>query len=85
MNSVFDVSDTFTETDVDFSNYLVIAAFDEIRITNGYSIELDVIWNSESIEVNTFKSYSDEHLIHWPSQPFHIIKINSTDLPIIFQ
>ena len=85
MNSVFDVTDTFTETEVDFSHYIVIAAFDEIRISSGYNIELDVIWNSENVQVSATKSYSDENLIHSPTQPFHIIRINTTDLPILFQ
>lgn len=85
MNYFYNATDTFTQTEIDFSNYIVIAVFDEIRISSGYSIELDVIWNSENIQVHTTKSYSDEYLIHRPTQPFHIIKINITELPILFE
>lgn len=85
MDYFSNTTDSFLETEIDFSNYIVLAVFDQIRISSGYSIELDVSWNSDNILVSTTKLFSDENLIHRPTQPFHIVKISTTDLPILFQ
>lgn len=85
MDYFSNTTDSFTENEIDFSNYTVIAVFDQIRISSGYSIELDVVWNSNEILISSTKSFSEENIIHIPTQPFHIVKISASNLPILFE
>ncbi len=83
MNSTYD----FTNIDINFSEYRVIAAFDEIRPSGGYFLELDITFNSENIVVNVIKNVppNDVYTPAVITQPFHIVKISNTDLPVIFE
>jgi hypothetical protein len=85
MNSVNNVSDNFTETDIDFSEYKIIAVFDEIKGNGSHSLELDIISNSENIIVNVTDLALEGNATTVITQPFHIVKISNSDLPIIFE
>ena len=85
MNSVNIVSDNFTETDINFSEYKIIAVFDEIKRNGGHSLELDIISNSENIIVNITDLAPEGDATTVITQPFHIVKILNSDLPIIFE
>ncbi len=85
MNSVNNVSDNFSEIDIDFSQYKVIALFDEIRGNGGYSLELNIMSNSENIIVNITDVVPEGNATTVITQPFHIVKISNSDLPIIFE
>jgi hypothetical protein len=85
MNSVNNVSDSFTETNINFSEYTVIATFDEIRGNGGHSLELNITSNSENIIVNIIDSVPDGNATTVIAQPFNITKIQNSDLPILFE
>ena len=85
MNSVNNVSDNFSEIDIDFSQYKVIAIFDEIRGNGGHSLELNIMSNSENIIVNITDVVPGGNATTVITQPFHIVKISNSDLPIIFE
>jgi len=85
MNSVNNVSDNFTETNIDFSQYKVIAIFDAIRGTSGHSLDLRIMSNSNIIIVKISNVRPEEVNIPSISQPFHIVKILKSDLPITFE
>ncbi len=85
MNSVNNVSDNFTETDIDFSEYTIIAVFDEIKRNGGHSLELNIMSNSENIIVNVTDLAPEGNPTTVITQPFHIVKIQNSDLPIIFE
>tara|TARA_B110000967_G_C18887643_1_gene565073 strand:- start:675 stop:1103 length:429 start_codon:yes stop_codon:yes gene_type:complete len=85
MNSVNNVSDNFSEIDIDFSQYKIIAIFDEIRGSGGYSLELNIMSNSEIIIVNIALVEPEGNATAVVTQPFHIVKISNSDLPIIFE
>ena len=85
MDSVNNVSDKFTETDIDFSDYKVIVVFDEIKGNGGYSLELNIMANSENIIVNITDLVPEGNATTVITQPFHIVKIQNSDLPIIFE
>ncbi len=85
MNTVNNVSDNFSETDIDFSEYIVIAVFDEIKKSGGYSLELNITSNSESIIVIVTDLVPEGNATTVITQPFHIVKIPTFDLPIIFE
>tara|TARA_B110000114_G_scaffold133888_1_gene140372 strand:+ start:183 stop:563 length:381 start_codon:yes stop_codon:yes gene_type:complete len=85
MNTVNNVSDSFSEIDIDFSQYKVIAIFDEIRENGGHSLELNIKSNSENIIVNITDVVPEGNATTVITQPFHIVKISNSDLPIIFE
>lgn len=85
MNSVNNVSDNFSEIDIDFSQYKIIAIFDEIRGNGGHSLELNIMSNSENIIVNITDVVPEGIVTTVTTQPFNIVKISNSDLPIIFK
>ncbi|TMM29654.1 hypothetical protein FDT66_11110 [Polaribacter aestuariivivens] len=85
MNSVNNISDNFSEINIDFSQYKVIAIFDKIRGNGGHSLELKIISNSENIIVNITNVVPEGNATTVITQPFHIVKISNSDLPIIFK
>ena len=63
MDSVNNVSDSFTETTIDFSTYTVIAVFDEVRPSSAYSLEVGVFQDvSNSIVDVIYISFGEMHL-----------------------
>ena len=85
MNTVNRVSDQFTETDIDFSRYVLLACFDEIKTTGGYKREITrIIETEDEIEVyvkTNFPGYAAPAVM---TQPFIIVKIEKTPKPIVF-
>ena len=72
MNTVNNVSDNFTETDIDFSQYLIIAVFDEIYNNGGHSIDIVSILENEnniSVKIDNLMTGDASSVI---TQPFHI-------------
>lgn len=83
MDSVNNTSDDFTEIDIDFSQFQIIAVFDEIRINGGSSTTISSIMeyeNNITVAIE-FQSNGDIPLMN---QSFHIVKIKRTEKPIIF-
>lgn len=85
LDSVNNVSDTFSELDIDFTQYTVIAAFDEIKNNGGHSLELDIMANSENIVVRVTDLAPQGNTTTVMAQPFNIVKILNSDLPILFE
>jgi hypothetical protein len=82
MNSVNNVSDDFTEIDINFNEFTVFAIFLEVK-GNGWEIEIEnVIENETNISISTQETEFDNFVI---TQPFQIIKIPKTDKPIIVE
>lgn len=86
MDSVNDnTTSNFTETDIDFEQYQIIAVFDHIYGNGGHSIEItSVIKEKNKIIVKIERLQNgDDTLVM--TQPFHIVKIPKSDLEIIFK
>jgi len=84
MDSVNNTSNNFTEIDVDFSQFQIIAIFDEIRPNSGSSIEILSIKEDErniTVSIGFISSNGDIPVIN---QPFHIVKIKKTEKPVVF-
>ena len=82
MNSVNMVTNEFSDTNVDFSSYTVIAVFLEVK-TSGWQVEIsDIIENEKNIVVSKKEEEGINSVI---TQPFHIVKIPVTSKPIIFE
>jgi len=81
MNSYNNVTDNFNETNINFSQYEIIAIFLDIK-PNGWEVEITTIDdNGSSLIVNKMESEADNTVM---TQPFHIVKIPKTNLPIEF-
>jgi hypothetical protein len=85
MDSENNVSDSFTETTIDFSTYTVIAVFDEVRPSSAYGLEVGVFQDVSNIivDVNYISFGGDAFTM--VRQPFYIVKIENSNLPIVFQ
>jgi hypothetical protein len=85
MDSVNKVSDTFKETTIDFSKFNVIAVFDEVKGSGGHSLELTINSNSENRIVNVSHLAPEGSATTVMTQPFYIVKIAKSKLPIVFK
>ena len=73
--------------EVDFSNYQVIAAFDNVRKNYGNSISIECVTEyAHSIVADVFGLLSaEEEKASSKAQPFHIVKIPVTSKGIVFE
>jgi hypothetical protein len=85
MNSVNNVSNSFSESKIDFSKYTVIAVFSTVKTSGGHSLDLDIKSNSENIEVNVSPKSPEGMATSIMTQPYYIVKIPKSDLPIVFK
>ena len=86
MNSVNNVTDDFTETTIDFDNYVIIAVFDQIYSYGGNSIEItNVQENNNEIIISIDDSQQTEGIYPVMEQPFDIVKIAKIDKTIVFK
>ncbi len=81
MNSVNNVTDNFTETNIDFSTYEIIAIFLDVK-GNGWEVSItDITEDNSNIYVYKSEKEYDNSVI---TQPFHIVKIPKSNKPVIF-
>ncbi|REE16905.1 hypothetical protein DFQ09_105117 [Winogradskyella pacifica] len=85
MNKVNNVSESFTETKIDFSEYTIIAIFNDVKSTGANSIELDISTTSENTLVVVKYISPTGNATSVMTQPYYITKIPKTDLPVVFQ
>ncbi|TXD84796.1 hypothetical protein ESY86_03625 [Subsaximicrobium wynnwilliamsii] len=82
MNSVNNVSENFTETDINFNEFTVFAIFLEVK-GHGWEIGTEnVIENENNISVTTLENEAINSVM---TQPFSIIKIPKTEKTIIVE
>jgi hypothetical protein len=85
MNNPNNLSMSFTETNIDFNNYMILAVFDEPRPTGGYQISItNIVENSNNIIVD-FNLTGSGDLTQMPTHPYYIVKIPKSNKPVIFQ
>ena len=85
MNSVNNISDSFTETKIDFTKFMIIAVFDAVKTSGGHSIQLDIRPNSENVVVVVTRLAPQGMATSVMTQPYNIVKISKQNLPIVFQ
>lgn len=82
MNSVNNVSDTFSETSIDFNNYIILAVILEVK-GNGWEVKIsNVVENEANITVTIEETELINSVIN---QPYHLIKIPKTIKEIVFE
>lgn len=85
MNTANNESDEFTETDIDFEEFVVIAVFDKIYGNGGHSIDIIKITENENKVIVKIENIMGGDATSIMTQPFHIVKIPKTDKLIIFE
>lgn len=82
MNSFNNVTNEFSETNIDFNTYTVIGIFLEVK-PSGWEVEISNIEeNTTDILVSKTETETINSVI---TQPFHIVKIPITNKPIEFE
>lgn len=82
-HSVFNnVSDNFSETVIDFDNYLILTVFLEVK---GYGWEVEIVKITESKNKLVVSVEETIYINAAITQPFSIVKIPKTDKPIEFE
>ncbi|RYD91615.1 MAG: hypothetical protein EOP54_22135 [Sphingobacteriales bacterium] len=89
VNSAYDDSTPFVALDgiaVDYNAYTVIAVVGPFWQYMGNSVEISsVVEANGSVTVSGTVSYpQDENVMTAHSQPYHIVKIPKTTLPVVF-
>ena len=85
MNSINKVSNTFSETKIDFSKYMVIASFDEVKGSGGHSLELKLQNKPDEIIISIIRSSPDGMATTVMSQPYYLAKIPKSNKTVIFK
>ena len=75
----------FAETTIDFTNYTVIAVFDQVYGNGGHSIDITNITEYENNIVVTVENLLTGNANSVITQPYHIVKIPKTTKPIVFE
>ena len=76
MNITNNVTAGFTETDIDFETYSIVAVFLEIKPVGWYLEITNIIENEDNIALTVEEVESVAAII---TQPFHIVKIPKTE------
>ncbi len=85
INAVNKVSDSFSETDIDFSEYTIIAIFEEVKNSGGHSLDLVIQETKDKMLVDVLRKSPDGIATSVMTQPYYIVKIPKTSLPIVFE
>jgi len=85
LDSVNKVSTGFKDKTVDFSEYTIIAVFDDVKSSGGHILDLDVVTNTENTVINITKKAPSGVSTSVMTQPYCIIKISKSNLPIVFK
>lgn len=84
LNTVNTVTDHFVETEIEFSDYIVIALIDQVRGSGGHSIDIVNVNEDRSHIFITVGHLSTGDATTVITQPYHIVKIPITQKEIIF-
>lgn len=85
MNTINNVSNSFSETSIDFDDYMIVAVFDDIKSHGGHSIDITRIVENEDSTLITVENKLTGNETTVMTQPFHIVKIPKTDKLVTFR
>lgn len=86
MNSTNNITDGFRIKNIDFDTHTVIACFDKVQPSGGFSIKVKTITESSSqVTVYISKKSPEMPAISVLTQPYEIVLIEKTNLPVITQ
>ncbi|MEN2414689.1 protease complex subunit PrcB family protein [Flavobacterium mesophilum] len=76
---------TSPDMNVDFTKQQVIAVFDQVRNSGGYSIDITNITQNNTELIVKIEQLKKGDLTTVMSQPFHIVKIAKTNKTVVFK
>ena len=81
------ISPSFSEINIDFSNYTVIAVFDNVKNSGGFGLDLEVKSDLKNTIIQIVKTAPGptDFVTMMITQPYCIIKIPNTSLPVVFE
>ncbi len=84
MNAVNNVSTNFTETNINFSNYDVVAVFRNPISNSASTVDITGIDENQTNRVVSVQNLTNG-ISSDIAQPFHIVKIPKSTKPVVFQ
>ena len=84
MNAVNNVSDSFTEQNIDFNNFDVVAVFRNTLLNSSSTVDITGIEENQNNRLVTVQNLTDGISGDF-AQPFHIVKIPKSTKPVLFQ
>jgi len=85
LDSVNNTSGSFTETNIDFNQFMIIAVFDQVFPNGGHSIDIITVDdNPQNITVDLERLLTG-NVTSVVTQPYHIVKIPKSTKPVVFQ
>ncbi|NOQ72067.1 MAG: protease complex subunit PrcB family protein [Crocinitomix sp.] len=85
INAVNNESDNFSETEIDFDEFIVVACFDKARGSGGYSIKIaDINSTKKEINLTVIKNSPADIAPAVITQPYYIAKLPKTNKKITF-
>jgi hypothetical protein len=84
LNSVNNVTDNFTETDIDFLSFMIIFVIDEVKGNGGWTIDITDITKKSNEIVVTVSNLNTGNASTVITQPFQCTKISASTKRIIF-
>lgn len=84
INSNGNISNGFTEVEIDFTCFQIIAVFDDVKPNGGHSIDIIEVIENEGDIVVIIKNILTGDATQVITQPFHIVKIPRSSKPIVF-
>lgn len=85
IDSVNKVSDSFSETQIDFSKYGIIAVFDAVKNSGGHSLSLVFQETKDKFLVEVLRKSPDGIATSVMTQPYYIVKIPIQNVPVVFK
>ena len=85
MSKVNDVTQSFNETDIDFSEYRVVAIFDKVRGSGGYYLQVTSKPESGKIIIDIVHGTPAGAVTLNITQPYLIGKIPVSDMSVVFK
>ncbi|WPO79956.1 protease complex subunit PrcB family protein [Flavobacterium sp. KACC 22761] len=76
---------TSPDMNVDFTKQQVIAVFDQVRNSGGYSIDITKITQSNNLITVKVEQLKKGDLTSVITQPFHIVKMAKSSKPVVFK
>ena len=84
MNSVNNVSNSFTEQNIDFDNFDVVAVFNNTILNSSSTVDITNIEEDQTNRLVTVQNLTDG-ISGDVAQPFHIVKIPKSSKLILFK
>lgn len=85
LDSVNNTSGSFTETNIDFNQFMVIAVFDQVFPNGGHSIDIISIDDNPQNMTVDLERLLTGNATSIVTQPYHIVKIPKSTKPVVFQ